>query len=394
MNLLPTFSDDDTDSLPKNIIVFSHLRWDFVYQRPQHLLTRFAKSRKIHFIEEPVFDATNEAFYSFSIISENINVLVPHIIPGLHPPQIEIVQINLFNNFMKGNDILNCGFWYYTPMALEFSRNHNPDLIVYDCMNDLSAFKFAPESIKILEKELLKKADIVFTGGESLYEAKKNQHFNIYSFPSSIEKEHFSKAREISSCPADQINTSKPKLGFFGVIDERFDIDLIKDLSNARKDWQFIFIGPVVKIDPDTLPTNDNIFYLGPKSYQELPSYIATWDMALIPFLLNESTRFISPTKTPEYLAAGLPVISTPIKDVINPYSKNKLVQIGVNAEDFIQAAEHELNRSSILRQDWLKKVDEFLAKNSWDMTCNKMICLIKKAIKQKLVTSISESYV
>ncbi|MDB4902813.1 MAG: glycosyl transferase [Mucilaginibacter sp.] len=376
-------------NVPKNIICFSHLRWDFVFQRPQHLLTRFSKTFNIFFIEEPIFDATGQEYYSYTQKEENLLVVVPHIMSGLNLAQITAIQKSMFDQFMENKDSSDYCFWYYTPMALEFSRKYTPDLIVYDCMDELSAFKFAPEELKTLEKELLKKADIVFTGGHSLYEAKKNQHANIYPFPSSIEKEHFAKARKIKTSPPDQIVTEKPKLGFYGVIDERFDIELIRGIANARPDWQIILIGPVVKIDPATLPVNSNIHYIGSKNYQELPAYLSTWDIALIPFLLNESTRFISPTKTPEYLAAGIPVVSTPIRDVINPYGKNRLVHIGVTAQDFISATEKELK--TLKRDKWLLNVDAFLSNNSWDKTCKAMLMLIMETIKNRSFTSIAQ---
>ncbi|MDB5140867.1 MAG: glycosyl transferase [Mucilaginibacter sp.] len=388
MKLLITHTDKNTqknfDSFPKNMICFSHLRWDFVFQRPQHLLTRLSESLKVFFIEEPIYDAAGKDYYTYLSRGENIVVMVPHIKSGLTANENRAALKRLFDKFMENKNLADHVFWYYTPMALEFSRKYNPELTVFDCMDELSAFKFAPEELKTLEKELLKKADIVFTGGYSIYEAKKNQHANIYPFPSSIEKEHFAKARGL-----EKKENGKIKLGFYGVIDERFDIDLIKGIADARPEWEIILIGPVVKIDPVTLPKNKNIYYLGSKTYQELPEQLATWDIALIPFLLNESTRFISPTKTPEYLAAAKPVISTPIRDVVNPYGKNKLVHIGSNASDFIEAAEKELRNRQ--KDKWLNQVDAFLALNSWDKTSNQMLDLMKDTVKGKSYTSIAQ---
>lgn len=375
--------------VPDNIICFSHLRWDFVFQRPQHLLTRLSKNFSISYIEEPIFDTNGEAYYEYLERGENLKVMVPHLQKGLSADSIIPKLKALFDQFMDGKDLSEYGFWYYTPMALDFTRKHIPELIIYDCMDELSAFKFAPESLKNLEKELLSKADVVFTGGQSLYEAKKNQHSNIYPFPSSIDKKHFEKARVINEYPADAIQSRNLKLGFYGVIDERFDIDLIKGIADARADWEISLIGPVVKIDQATLPKNDNIHYLGSKSYQELPQYLANWDIALIPFLLNESTRFISPTKTPEYLAAGVPVVSTPIRDVINPYGKNKLVAIASNAEEFVHSIESQLLK--IEKESWLLKVDNFLAQNSWDKTCVRMLTLISETIANRKLTSIAQ---
>jgi glycosyltransferase involved in cell wall biosynthesis len=278
---------------------------------------------------------------------------------------------------MQPNDPSDFIFWYYTPMALTFSRQYVPKLTVFDCMDELSAFKFAPEELKHLENELLQKADIVFTGGQSLYQAKKHQHDNIHLFASSIDQSHFGKARGIDTCPADQ-TTEKVKIGFFGVIDERFDYELIGAIAANRPDWHIVLIGPVVKIDPNLLPKNANIHYLGAKTYQQLPEYIASWRVALIPFLLNESTRFISPTKTPEYLAAGLPVVSTPIADVISPYGEGKIVQIADGAKEFIAAIERALAQPAD-NTAWLSKIDAFLATNSWDKTCEDMLELMSE---------------
>ena len=380
----PAQRPDSTSRLPDNLVCFSHLRWDFVFQRPQHLLTRFSKAMTIFYIEEPVYGEIEFPYYDYAAREAQLTVITPRLPAGLSENASLNIQKQLFDEFMAQRAFNDYGFWYYTPMALEFTRDYTPQLTVFDCMDELSAFKFAPESIKQLEKELLKKADIVFTGGHSLYEAKKNQHQNIYAFPSSIDKQHFVKTRELKTAMDQTAHQGHFKLGFYGVIDERFDIELIGGIAAARPDWEIILIGPVVKIDPATLPQQANIRYLGPKTYAKLPELMAEWDLALIPFLLNESTRFISPTKTPEYLAAGLPVVSTPIRDVINPYGKFGLVSIAHNAPEFIDCAEKELNRTD--RKAWLQKVDFFLAHNSWDETCTRMSDLLKQTVKSSEV--------
>lgn len=238
-----------------------------------------------------------------------------------------------------------------------------------------------PPSIKDLEGELFNKADIVFTGGNSLYLAKKDRHQNIYSFPSSIDKEHFIQARNDMTDPEDQSRIPHPRLGFYGVIDERFDLALIAEVAERNPGWHFIIIGPVIKINSESLPRLSNIHYLGSKTYNELPPYLSGWDIAIIPFAINESTRYISPTKTPEYLAGGKPVISTSIKDVVEPYGINGLVHIADNAEEFIQAAEKELNTTD--RDKWLISVDSFLSANSWDKTWNQMQKLIEDTTRE-----------
>jgi glycosyltransferase involved in cell wall biosynthesis len=353
-----------------NMICFSHLRWNFVYQRPQHLLGRFAREYRVFYFEEPFFDA-DRTHLQRTETKEQVTVLVPHIQGRPSEQEVYAIEKQLLDEFLKESSIAPDVLWYYTPMALEFSRHLNAKTVVFDCMDELSAFKFAPPRLIELEKELLQKADVVFTGGHSLYEAKKDLHKNIHPFPSSIDKQHFSQARSIVDDPADQTDIPQPRLGFFGVLDERFDIDLIRDAATARPDWQFVLIGPVVKIDEQTLPRNSNIHYLGSKSYADLPSYLAGWQVALIPFAINESTRFISPTKTPEYLAAGKPVVSTAIRDVVSPYGHEGLVHIINDADEFVRHAEQALNQTE--KEAWLQRVDEFLRDNSWDNTQRRM---------------------
>lgn len=353
-----------------DLICFSHLRWNFVYQRPQHLLSRFAKHTRVFFIEEPIFhDGANRLQINEPV--KNVYVVVPHLQHGLPEETILNCQRELVNDLISVMEINKYFSWYYTPMALPFSEHLEPCVTVYDCMDELSAFKFAPVALKENEQRLLKKADVVFTGGYSIYEAKQHTHPNIFPFPSSIDRDHFASARGIGEDPADQAAIPHPRFGFYGVIDERFDIDLIGAAATARPDWQFVLIGPVVKIDPATLPRNPNIHYLGGKNYQELPHYLAGWDVAIIPFAQNESTRFISPTKTPEYLAAGKPVISAPIRDVVSPYGDNALVHIAANAEEFVQAGDALLATQD--HSSWLTRVDAFLAGNSWDRTWSQM---------------------
>jgi UDP-galactopyranose mutase len=250
-------------------------------------------------------------------------------------------------------------------------------------MDELSAFKGAPESLKHRERELFKLADLVFTGGQSLYEAKRDQHHSVFAFPSSIDRDHFKQARKEIEEPEDQKHIPHPRLGFFGVVDERFDVELLDQISRDRPDHQFVIIGPVVKIDPAILPKRENIHYLGSKSYQDLPAYIAGWDVAMLLFAQNDSTRFISPTKTPEYLAAGKPVVSTPIRDVVCPYGQMGLVRIANNAQEFTAAID-DLLKSEENRERWLETVDGYLATMSWDETWARMSRLIDEAVANK----------
>ena len=364
-----------------DLVCFCHLRWDFVYQRPQHLLTRFSHKFRVFYVEEPIFDDIHTNSLAFYPKSDTLCVVVPHLKPGLTSDEVTKLQRDLIDELFKEKHIREYILWYYTPMALNFSRHLKPELVVYDCMDELSNFKFAPSELKDREKELFEITDVAFTGGLNLFRAKQACHHNIHGIPSSIDKDHFAQAREFQSDPDDQQHIPHPRFGFYGVVDERFDLELISKVAELRPSWHFIIVGPVVKIDPATLPRLDNIHYLGGKSYEQLPSYLAGWDIALVPFLRNESTLYISPTKTPEYLAAGKPVISTSIVDVIHPYGEQGLVHIADDVEEFVSAAESELNRKE--RVEWLSKVDDHLKDNSWDNTWNRMYAQILKKLNE-----------
>lgn len=366
-----------SSSKAPDLVCLSHLRWNFVYQRPQHLLSRCAKQQRVFFIEEPMIGSDAERLDVRK--QDGVWVVVPHLSEGLSESAINSIQQRMIDELFAEAQIYNYLLWYYTPMAMAFTHHLEPLVSVYDCMDELSLFARSPRSLRDYEAELFKRADLVFTGGQSLYEVKRNQHPNVYAFPSSIDKAHFAQARDFIEDPVDQADIPHPRLGFFGVIDERMDLDLLSGVAEARPDWHLVIIGPVVKIDPAILPRHKNIHYLGSKNYQELPAYIAGWDVALLPFARNESTRFISPTKTPEYLAAGKPVVSTSIRDVVNPYGQLSLVSIADTVAEFVAAAEHAMNQSDV--SEWLLHVDAFLAQTSWDRTWEGMMQLIESVI-------------
>ncbi len=371
-----------------DLICLSHLRWDFVYQRPQHLLSRFAKERRVFFVEEPIF-RDGKGYLDVSQRDDGVCVVVPHLSNNLIGDEqaVNIAQRKIIDHLFAQQSIREHLLWYYTPMAMPWTRHLNPVAIVYDCMDELSAFKGAPSALKYREAELFARADLVFTGGQSLYEAKRGQHPNMYAFPSSIDAPHFAQARSVTNEPADQTNIPHPRLGFFGVIDERLDTKLLDGVAAARPDWQLVIIGPVVKIDPADLPRRDNIHYLGGKQYKELPSYLAGWDVAMLPFARNESTRFISPTKTPEYLAAGRPVVSTSIHDVVRPYGQLGLVHIADSVAEFVVASQTAMSED---RAERLRVVDAFLARTSWDRTWGRMRELIDDCIVARRSASVA----
>ena len=362
-------SDDDV------VVCFSHLRWNFVFQRPQQLLTRCARERRVLYVEEPEFIA-NVTPHMKIVAQPPVEVVVPQLPTGMEPRSIVTALRILIDELMQTQRLQRPLFWYYTPMALDFTVHLDASAIVYDCMDELSAFQGAPGGLRERESLLVERASLVLTGGRSLYDAKRlqYQHHNLHLFPSSVDTAHFGLARRPLPEPADQAHLPRPRFGFFGVLDERLDIPLLGAVAAARPEWQLVMVGPVVKIDPDSLPQHPNIHYLGQKGYDELPAYLAGWDVALLPFARNEATRFISPTKTPEYLAAGKPVVSTSIRDVVTPYGEQGLAHIADDPEGFVRACEAALAQD---RAKHLAAADWFLRATSWDATWTRIDALI-----------------
>lgn len=363
-----------------------------MFQRPQHLMSRYALSRRVYFVEEPIFlEQLNTATVTMEPHGRLL-VVTPQLPASFNPTQILAAQRSLLLQLIAAEKIQHYVLWYYTPQALRFSDHLKPDAVVYDCMDELSAFKNADPALPRLERELMRRADLVFTGGQSLFEAKQDQHHNIHALPSSVDVAHFSTARRSQDEPVDQRAIPHPRLGFFGVLDERLDISLLRGVAEARPEWQIIMIGPVVKIDPDDLPRLPNIHYLGPKKYDELPRYLAGWDVALLLFARNEATKYISPTKTPEYLAAGRPVVSTSIRDVVKPYGEMGLVRIADAVPDFVAACDGALTEPPARRRD---KADAFLRNMSWDRTWGTTAILLKAVLdreEQPVHVSVNKS--
>ena len=364
-----------------SLICFSHLRWNFVFQRPQHLMGRFAKQGRVVYWEEPETASADcaPALGIRTCAETGVIIVTPSLPEGLGEPERETALRGLLDGFVAGEErpVIR---WYYTPMMLPFSRHLESAATVYDCMDELANFRFAPPELLALESELFALADVVFTGGYSLFEAKKGRHSNIHPFPSSVDRAHFAKARIAGSEPADQAAIAGPRFGFYGVIDERMDLELLAKVADARPDWSLVMVGPIVKIDPADLPRRANIHYPGGKSYDELPAYLGGWDVALMPFAINESTKFISPTKTPEYLAGGRPVVSTPIKDVARHYGDLGAVFIADGAPAFIAACDKALALAQG-PDSWLDDVDAKLANLSWDTTFARMAGLLREAV-------------
>jgi glycosyltransferase involved in cell wall biosynthesis len=379
----PLCAEVSTPLMTRDIVCFSHLRWDFVYQRPQHVLSRCHRRMKVHFWEEPILSDDVKPGLRIARRDSGILVLTPTLPRGTEPVEAIDIERELLNGYLEEHISGSAIAWYYTPMALRFSAHWLPAITVYDCMDELSAFRGAPKELLDWECELFRRADVVFTGGASLHAAKRRQHPNVHFFPSSVDKQHFSIARLAQDDPADQREIPHPRIGFFGVLDERFDTSLLRDLARLQPEWHFVLVGPVAKISQHELPSLKNIHYLGRKEYSDLPRYLAGWDVATLPFARNQSTRFISPTKTPEYLAAGRRVVSTPIEDVVRPYGELGLVEIAADVAGFRAAIARCLASND---GTWLARVDRFLAEMSWDKTVEGMLAQIERCGPHSIV--------
>lgn len=362
------------------LITFSHLRWNFVYQRPQHLLSRIARRRRVWFVEEPVYDPDSPPHWEKLSAEHNVVVLRPHTpvsTAGFSNDQMPHLK-NLIRQLLDDENIGRHDAWFYTPMALPLLDELSPRVVAYDCMDELSAFLNAPPELIDAEDRLFEIADVVFTGGPSLYRAKKDRHKNVHCFPSSVDTQHFARGVTIGPEAEDQAALPHPRLGYFGVIDERLDLSLLDAIASAHPEWQIAMVGPVVKIDPQSLPRHPNIHYFGQRKYEDLPGFLMGWDVCLLPFARNAATRFISPTKTLEYMAAEKLIVSTPIVDVAEPYGH--IVYLAETARGFIDACERALRADEHERRSRLNDSSRVISKTSWDRTADAMQSLLEQA--------------
>jgi len=374
------------------LVVFSHLRWDFVFQRPQHLFSRMAAYRRVLYIEEPLYDASGGPRWDCRDVMPNVRVCQPytaHTTPGFCKAEAPVLRA-LVAELLAAEGVDDYVVWLYTPMAYPLLADLAPRAVVYDCMDELSAFLNAPPELAEHEAAVFAEADVVFTGGPSLYRARLGRHPYLYLFPSSVDTDHFAQARPKAvqplAEPADQAALRRPRLGFYGVIDERMDLLLLEAMATAHPEWDIVLVGPVVKIDPSQLPQRPNLHYLGARTYAELPAYLAGWDVCLLPFARNASTRYISPTKTLEYMAAERMIVSTPIVDVAEPYGD--IVYLGDAVQGFTVACERALAASAEERARRVARMRTVLARTSWQTTVRAMEFLIDRAVERRQALS------
>lgn len=364
------------------IVVHSHLRWSFVWQRPQQIHSRLALNHPILFVEEPVRAESGHSRLELSRVAPNILVAEPRIAEDFWSSREEVearVLALLREAAQPGGaaaNFRNAIHWVYTPqMEPQIAAFGLPVAVVYDCMDELTHFAFAPPELFEREQRLLARADVVFTGGTELFLAKSRLHKNVHAFGCGVDFEHFSSAGAVEDLPPDIARLPRPRLGYIGVLDERLDYALINCLAEENPEGTVVLVGPVVKVDASRLPRADNLVYLGARPYSTLPAYLAGFDVCLMPFALNAASKYINPTKTLEYLASGKPVVSTPVRDVERNFSE--VVHIA-SAPEFSARVREVLSGG---RLDPARGLD--LARHSsWDETVSEMERLVRKTVR------------
>jgi glycosyltransferase involved in cell wall biosynthesis len=380
-----TIDDEGWTSLgdAPGLIALSHLRWGSVHQRPHHLMAQAARTRAVFYVEEPWFDAEHPALEQIPA-PEGPTVFVPHLPVRMSEDEADATLALMIEGL--ADRLAGTGYvlWFETPMFAAHTRALRPLASVYDCMDELSGFAGAPASLSEREVELLASVDVVFTGGRALFERKRGLHRSVHAFPSSVDADHFRRARGAVREPRAQAGIPHPRLGFSGVVDERMDLSLLDGIAAARPEWHLVIVGPILKIDASRVPDRPNIHYLGERPYADLPAFLSGWDAGLIPFARNGATRYISPTKTLEYLAAGVPVVSTSIPDVVAPYGVEGFARIADSPADFVSATEHALAED---RGDFGRRADAILRRTSWERTWAEMEQFVDEAIERRAAT-------
>jgi glycosyltransferase involved in cell wall biosynthesis len=358
-----------------DLVVLSHLRWPWVWQRPQHLVSRLARERshdgaRTWFVEEPVIgdvptpEVRTEQVDGLTRVWLELPRAATHLDhPGFDEPAAAGYGELLSSALRRDGCQAGPDVWLYTPMALDIAQQLTPGRLVYDVMDDLASFRNAPEGLVLRQRRLLAEADVVFTGGPSLHRSVRRQRRSaVHLFRSGVETAHYAASR------SHRRPHTRPVAGYVGVLDERLDLDLVADLAARLPDWTIRMVGPVAKIGESVLPRAENIEYLGMTPYERLPWVMSGLDVALMPFALNEATRSISPTKTLEYLAAGLPVVSTRVADVVADYST--VVHLADDGTGFAAACRAVLQDDLAARD---RRVRPLQARQEWDVIASSM---------------------
>ena len=375
------------DTLDVSLIVHSHLRWDFVWQRPQQILSRLSQRAHVLFVEEPVYlDDLAAARLDVSLPLPRIHRAVP-MLPGAfrgdYDASISATR-DLIRRQIAADGPLAGAFdrpvqWFYTPMpAPAMIGAFKERGIVYDCMDELSKFRFAPTELVDRERYLVAQSDVVFTGGYRLSQAKSRIHHNVHFFGCGVDVDHFARARSEELPLAPELAAlGRRTMGYFGVIDERIDYELLRLLAERNPDAALVMVGPVVKVDPRELPQAPNIHWLGQRQYADLPAYVKGFDVCLMPFALNEATEYINPTKPLEDMAAGKPIVSTAVSDVVHNFTP--VVTVAESRDEFVAAVQRGLKSAD---SAMIARGLEQARANTWESIVARMDRIVREALR------------
>ena len=383
--------------LPPLILCLSHLDWDYVWQRPQHILSRLARRSPVLYVSEPELSNSVTGRPQLKLVAGDHNVSAwkpifpntPAVLEQWRELYVGLVQDLLQRQGWRPPDAAGdeAGrpliLWFYTPLPYYCLERIPADLVVYDVMDELANFKNAAGDLRQREANVLAAADVVFTGGRSLYQARQDRHPNVHLFPSGVEPAHFARALDPETKIAAEIAAlPRPILGYTGVIDERIDLALLRRLAVEHPEWSIVMVGPVTKIEVDDLPRLPNIYYSGQQPYDRLPNFLKGFDVCLMPFAINEATRSISPTKTLEYMAAHKPIVSTPVPDVVANW--RDVVAIAADPAEFAAAVAAALDESESERGQRRGREEAHLAGNTWDHIAGEMQRIIEDGLGER----------
>ncbi len=360
-----------------SVIVHCHLRWDFVWQRPQQIFSRLAAHHPIAFVEEPMWQE-GERRLDVSEPFTNVARIIPVLSASQKKDDSDIqfaAVLPLLRRGLTEHPLLRGRFtspiqWFYSPLtAPSFLDGFDAVGTVYDCMDELAQFRFAPPALREREQLLISRSDVVFTGGYQLFQSKSRYHNNVHFYGCGVDAEHYRKARLAETeLPNEVVNLPKPIFGYFGVIDERLDYALLTQLAREMPHASIVMVGPFAKVEKQSLPNLPNIHWLGQRSYADLPALVKSFNVCLMPFALNEATQYVNPTKTLEYMAAGKPVVSTAVPDVLHHFTP--IVDVALTADEFVTA----VRRAAFSpRADLIEQGIERANRASWDSIVNAM---------------------
>lgn len=388
----------------EKIICISSIDWDFIWQGHQEIMSTLAKNdNRILFIENTGVRAPGvrdiprlkkriknyfKGIKGIRKEMDNLYIFSPIVLP--FPYSWFARKINKFlllsvlKRWMKIMDFADPIVWTFLPtgITIDIIDNIDKKLVIYYCIDNFSVSSSSAKKVKVTEKKLLEKADLVFTTSKALYDYCFRHNVNVNIFPFGVNIDNFEKVRiNDTEIPQELKDINKPIVGYVGGIHKWLNQNLIKFLANSYPDYSFVFVGPL-QTDISSLAEVKNIFFLGKKNHSELSLLIKNFSVAVIPYHITDYTKNVYPTKLNEYLAMGRPVVSTDLPEVEIFNQKHRdIVYIGKNSEEFTESLRKALEDDN---EDLRSRRIEVARQNSWQSRIEEMSGLIEKAIDKK----------